>query len=262
MASALTTQATPTPASASTARHTRLALRVRIDAPIASFRDPMFGGIQAGLPVPPPSTVRGLLAAAHGSFQQLDQLGPLQLALAVRIGGEGEDLETYHPLTADGLRRWPGTEQGPRPLTRPFVIDLELTLWVLTANPDDPQDLQRHARALRRPVWPLRLGRSQDLIRPGPVDIVPLTPATTGMQGHALVPLHTVAQATPPARGDEYRLPTWVALDRLRSRYQDFIWSRDGGSQLGQVHGALTEPTNPQRQLIWPVRCDPNANGG
>ncbi|MFD0883386.1 CRISPR-associated protein Cas5, partial [Streptosporangium algeriense] len=42
------------------------AVRVELYAPVASFRDPMFPGVSRCLPVPPPSTVRGMLAAATG----------------------------------------------------------------------------------------------------------------------------------------------------------------------------------------------------
>lgn len=35
------------------------ALRWRLHAPVASFRNPLFAGAQIGLPVVPPSTIRG-----------------------------------------------------------------------------------------------------------------------------------------------------------------------------------------------------------
>ncbi|WP_241003050.1 CRISPR-associated protein Cas5, partial [Streptomyces sp. CB01881] len=54
---------TPPPA----ARAPIEALRATFHAPVASFRDPLFPGITRILPVPPPSTVRGMLAAATGA---------------------------------------------------------------------------------------------------------------------------------------------------------------------------------------------------
>ena len=38
------------------------AVRAEFTAPVASFRDPMFPGVTRCLPVPPPATLRGMLA--------------------------------------------------------------------------------------------------------------------------------------------------------------------------------------------------------
>jgi CRISPR-associated Cas5-like protein len=215
----------------------RSAVRARLLAPVASFRDPMFPGLQAGLPVPPPSTVRGLLAAAWGSFERL---GRVEVGLAFHAGGEAVDLETYHPLNTDGKVRFPGTGQGPVPLERHVIVDAELTVWVLHHDPDGC------VAALRRPVWALRLGRSQDLVHLAGVDIVKLHPGDRGQQGFALAP----RSAFPGSVGEEYRLATWVAPDRRRTRYQDFVWSEFGGQELDGVQGALVDTDG---QLVWPI---------
>jgi CRISPR-associated Cas5-like protein len=213
------------------------ALRARLLAPVASFRDPMFPGLQAGLLVPPPATIRGLLAAAWGSYQRL---GRVHVGIAFRIGGEAVDLETYHPLNTDGRVRFPGAEQGPIPMERHLVVDAELTVWVFHPDPTGC------AAALRRPVWALRLGRSQDLIQLDELDVVQTRPAAAGRQGFALVPMG----AAPHATGEEYRLATWVAADRRRTRFQDFLWAEQGGGDLEAVDSALVDEAG---QLVWPV---------
>jgi CRISPR-associated Cas5-like protein len=213
------------------------AVRARLMAPVASFRDPMFPGLQAGLLVPPPATIRGLLAAAWGSYERL---GRVHVGIAFRIDGEVVDLETYHPLNTDGRVRFPGAAQGPKPLERHMVVDAELTVWALHA------DATRCAAALRRPVWALHLGRSQDLVHLASLDIVELRPADRGRQGFALVP----AGAAPRAIGDEYRLATWVAADRRRTRYQDFLWAEQGSGEVEAVNGALIDE---QGALVWPI---------
>jgi CRISPR-associated Cas5-like protein len=213
------------------------ALRARLLAPVASFRDPMFPGLQAGLLLPPPATVRGLLGAAWGSYQRL---GRVQVGIAFRIGGEALDLETYHPLNTDGRVRFSGVDKGPTPLERHLVVDAELTVWVFHPDP------KGCAAALRRPVWALHLGRSQDLIQLADIEVVKTSRADCGRQGFALAP----RGAAPYATGDEYRLATWVADDRRRTRYQDFLWAQDGGGQVEAVDGALVDETG---QLIWPI---------
>jgi CRISPR-associated Cas5-like protein len=213
------------------------AVRARLLAPVASFRDPMFPGLQAGLLVPPPATVRGLLAAAWGSYERL---GRVQVGIAFRIGGEAVDLETYHPLNTDGRVRFPGMDKGPTPLERHLVVDAELTVWAFHDSP------RRCAAALRRPVWALHLGRSQDLVQLAEIDVVQTRPAQGGRQGFALVPIGGARHGT----GDEYRLATWVAADRRRTRYQDFLWAEQGGGEVEAVHGALVDE---EGQLIWPI---------
>ena len=124
------------------------ALEVEVTAPVASFRNPLYAGVQVGLPCPPPSTVGGILAAAAGGWPRVDPR--LRFAMSFQALGSGEDLETYHPLDAAGGRT------DPTPKDRHFLAGVTLTVWLF-------DDLAGWERALRRPVWPLRLGRSQDL---------------------------------------------------------------------------------------------------
>ncbi|MDD6791838.1 MAG: CRISPR-associated protein Cas5, partial [Thermobifida fusca] len=63
------------------------AVRVELFAPVASFRDPMFPGVTRCLPVPPLSTVRGLLAAAVGELGYAPPVG-----IAAHAEGYGTEL--------------------------------------------------------------------------------------------------------------------------------------------------------------------------
>lgn len=177
------------------------ALEVTVTAPIVSFRDPLYAGVQVALPCPPPATVGGMLAAAAGGWRAVRP--DTRFAMAFHARGSGVDLETYHPLDATGKKA------EPTPRERGFLTDVTLTVW-LTA------DLDLWERRLRRPVWPLRLGRSQDLVsvrtrrvglRPGP-----------GRQGGAVLP----EGITPPPAGTLLRLPTAISLDRRRTRWDGY----------------------------------------
>ena len=44
------------------------AIRADLLAPVTSFRDPMFPGVTRCLPVPPLSTLRGMLAAVASEY--------------------------------------------------------------------------------------------------------------------------------------------------------------------------------------------------
>lgn len=181
------------------------ALEVSVTAPVVSFRNPLYAGVQVGLPCPPPATVGGMLAAAAGGWHRVDPA--TRFAMAFRAGGVGEDLETYHPLEATGKKT------DPTPRLRAYLADVALTVWLV----DDPAGWERR---LRRPVWPLRLGRSQDLVavRTRPVTLRP----GGGRQGTAVVPIEQSGY------GLRLRLPTAVSLDRARTRWDDYRYDATG----------------------------------
>lgn len=218
-----------------------LALRWRLHAPIASFRNPLFAGVQVGLPVVPPSTVRGLLAAAAGGWARL---GSLMVGIAFTAAGRGTDLETFHPLLANGRRPAPGKTGGPKPVDRDFLVGAELTLWIVA------DDLDRWAAAVRRPVWPLRLGRSQDLVHPSRPELVQLSRGRDAVQGGALVPSGAAA-----ASGRLYRLPVAVSLDRRLARWGDFVWEGEPGRRAVPASGGAY--ADPDGSLVCPIGMDP-----
>ncbi|WP_199742240.1 CRISPR-associated helicase Cas3' [Streptomyces triticirhizae] len=186
------------------------ALEVSVHAPVASFRNPLYAGIQVGLPCPPPSTVGGLLASAAGGWEHV----PLRtrFAMTFHAEGEGKDLETYHPDAA------PGTPTNATIKEREFLAFTTLRIWLV-------EDLDLWQRAFRRPVWPLRLGRSQDLVR---VDLrrVDLA-AGSGVQGHALVP-HDMAGAV----GTQLRLTTVVSPERDRFGWDHYRYAKQGAPAI------------------------------
>jgi CRISPR-associated Cas5-like protein len=187
------------------------ALQATITAAVASFRNPLYAGVQVGLDCPPPATVGGLLAAAAGGW---DKISPqCRFAVVFHARGRGVDVETYHPLQAEGKHA------SPLPRDRHFLADVTLTVWLI----DEPQMWQRR---LRRPVWPLRLGRSQDL-----VDVRTRTvglQAGSGRQGHALVP------AGVTTAGTLLQLPTAIARDRSRTRWDAYRYHNTGAA--AEIH--------------------------
>jgi CRISPR-associated Cas5-like protein len=224
------------------------AWRVEFHAPVASFRDPLFPGVSRGLPLPPPSTVRGLLAAATGAPAER-----LPFGMAAWAGGSGIDAETYHPISRDGSNpavsgRVRAGKGGMTLRERPFLADVHLTVWL--PGPDG----ERIADALVRPRWPLRLGRSQDLVRPARPEAVTLEPAAEARVGHALAPAdgHDVGSAF------RYRLAASVSADRLTTTWADYLWC-DVPAGPAPVRGAYREVRTsapegeryPEGQAVW-----------
>ncbi|MFI0722611.1 CRISPR-associated protein Cas5 [Streptomyces sp. NPDC021224] len=189
------------------------ALEVTVTAPIVSFRNPLYDGLQVGLPCPPPSTVGGLLAAAAGGW---DRVPPTtRFAMAFHAAGHGVDLETYHPVAG------PGVETNTTIKDRDFLARVTLTLWLVDqADGTHPYPWEH---VLRRPAWPLRLGRSQDLVAVR-TDRVHLR-LGTGTQRHAVVP-----EDLPGATGTRLRLTTAVAHDRARTRWEGYRYQPDGST--------------------------------
>jgi len=222
------------------------AVRVELYAPIASFRDPLFPGLTRCLPVPPPSTVRGMLAAATGATSE-----PAVFGMTAWAEGHGTDTETYHPVAADGSQPAIGGrvrfgKGGATAKDRPFLAGVHLTLWL--PGPDGA----RLAAALRRPVHALRLGRSQDLVHPVAATEVTLLPATTALVGHALAPPggHDLPQA------HVHRLACTTSTDRLTTVWADHLWCDEPATRPTPVRGAHREaPAHDQNpedtQAVW-----------
>jgi hypothetical protein len=196
----------------------------------------MFPGVTRCLPVPPPATLRGLLAAATGNPAE-----PVTLGVCAHTQGGGIDLETYHPISTDGSnpavggRVRPG-KGGMTIRSRPFLAMLEVTIWV-------PQpDGERIGAALRRPVWGLRLGRSQDAVFLRSLSDVQLSPARDAVVGYALAPVG--GHEDPGAL--TIRLSEFVTADRLSGESGDYLWCAEGAGRQ-PVSGAYRDG----EQAVW-----------
>lgn len=212
------------------------ALRAEFTVPVASFRDPMFPGVTRCLPVPPPATLRGMLAAATGNLAE-----PVTLGVSAHADGGGIDLETYHPIRTDGGNPAAGgrvraVKGGMTIRSRPFLAALSVTIWV--PEPDG----SRIAAALRRPVWALRLGRSQDIAHLRSLAAVELDPASEAVVGHALAP--PGGHADPAAT--TIRLPEFVTAGRLGGQSGDYLWCAEGAARQ-PVTGAYRD----RGQAVW-----------
>jgi len=183
------------------------ALQVTVTAPVTSFRDRLYDGVQAGLPCPPPSTAGGVLASAAGGWRRTPT--GTRFAMAFTARGSGTDLETYHPLDARG------TPSSPTPRERPFLADVTLTIWLVG-------DLDLWEAAMRQPVWPMRLGRSQDLAAARTRRLHLGT--GKGLQGQAIVP------ASMSNAGTLLRLPVAISEDRSRTRWGEFRHAATGST--------------------------------
>jgi CRISPR-associated protein Cas5t len=128
------------------------AVRIEVRAYTASFRLPGMMGYQTTSPVPPPSAIYGLIAAACGR-----EVTPEEAWIAYRFSYEARasDLEKII-FFGEGGPKWETKMSAPASgvLTREFLWNPLLTLYLPRGE---------IAQAFRHPFYPLLLGRSQDV---------------------------------------------------------------------------------------------------
>jgi CRISPR-associated protein Cas5t len=148
--------------------------RVALNGWTASFRHPqLVTGMQPTLPVPPPSTIYGLVAAAAGRWVDPTDC---QLAYVFQAEGEARDLETIYQFSNSA-------SAGSNVVLREWLTDWRLWLYFTDRS---------WAESFEEPEFPLVLGRQQELahVRPGIdgtiVKEVELAQAPTILQGTAV----------------------------------------------------------------------------
>ena len=138
--------------------------RIHISSWTASFRYPnMISGYQATLPIPPLSTILGLISAAMGRLYFPDKLN---FGYVFQTGGLAKDLEKIYQI------RWDKTVKGrlknitSNVIWREFLVDNNL--WLYTSE-------KEVAQSFEHPYFPLLLGRSSDLASVNEIDELSVT---------------------------------------------------------------------------------------
>lgn len=161
--------------------------RVIIHADITSFRHPFFvTGRQPTSDIPPPSTVYGHCASALGEWPNRSDFF---FGIHFTYRSRGQDLEHQHitealsPRTPTRVSTPHGAERATtsitiQPVPRDFLFDATMTLYL-------PVDI---GHAFRQPVYPVVLGRSQDLAEVVSVDEVTLQRPGRARVEHTLLP--------------------------------------------------------------------------
>ncbi len=169
-------------------------LRVELNGWTASFRNPLFiSGFQPCLPIPPLSTIYGLLSAARGDYV-LPEHASIGFLFFSR--GKAIDLETVY-------------EFGKTPLNaksnvckREFLVEPQLYLYTpeLWLKP-----------YFERPHYPLLLGRSTELATVAEIDAVDLIETDSVTYCNTLLPFPMNG-----IYGQIQALPTHFTPDRPR----------------------------------------------
>lgn len=125
--------------------------KIDITSWTSSFRYPnLISGFQPTLEVPPISTVLGLINAAAGKYVRYDIL---RIGYYFEFGAKQVDLETIYQIEAHD-KGYPKNATKSNVINREFLYNNHLILYL--------QD-EKLADFFRLPVFPLLLGRSNDL---------------------------------------------------------------------------------------------------
>ena len=165
-------------------------LRILIEGWTASFRYPTFiSGFQPTLPVPPLSTIYGLLSAVKGELVTPEDTN---VGFVFESEAKSVDLETIYELK--GLK---GNKSNVA--KREFLYNPKLYLYI------DNLDFKE---LFKRPAYPVLLGRSSDLAFIKEINEVNMDMKTDVSLGKTILPFGTkgafgVIQALPTHFSDE-----------------------------------------------------------
>ncbi|MDO8869560.1 MAG: type I-B CRISPR-associated protein Cas5b [Methanobacteriaceae archaeon] len=148
------------------------ALRIHIEGWVTSFRYPAFiSGFQPTLPVPPLSTIYGLISAAKGELVTPDDLS---VGYVFNHQGKAVDLETIYELS--------DLKGKSNVIKREFLVNPEIYLYL---------DDLKYLEYFKRPFYPLLLGRSTDLVTVSDIKEVNLEKKSDVKLGKTILPFGT-----------------------------------------------------------------------
>jgi len=141
-------------------------LKVELEGLTCSFRYPHFvQGKQPTFEIPPPATIYGHICSVVGEF--IDKKG-LRIGYNFTYQKKSEDLEHVHLLTAKEPSRrnnYIAAEGNINVFKREFLFKPKLTLYI---NKPEYYD------CFKSPVYPVVLGRSQDLAEYTSIKVIEL----------------------------------------------------------------------------------------
>jgi len=143
----------------------------------ASFRYPMFVvSYQPTYPVPPVSTMYGLLSAVKGSKVHLDEI---KIGYIFESRGKGTDLERIYEYGIGDATKKPVHRLGTNIVQREFLYDCTLTMYLSDV---------RFGKYFMNPAYSLLLGRQPDLAYVKKIESVNLEKRDDVVINHTMIP--------------------------------------------------------------------------
>lgn len=147
--------------------------RIHLRGWTASFRYPVFiAGFQPTLPIPPLSTIYGLISAAMGSIITPEDV---RVGYVFQSNGKAVDLETIYELSGP-------LKAKSNICKRELLFEPSLYLYLAKLE---------HAAAFQRPYYPLLMGRSTELAMVEEIKAVDLKEKAGVLIGGTVIPFPT-----------------------------------------------------------------------
>jgi CRISPR-associated protein Cas5t len=201
------------------------AVRVTITAYTASFRVPHFVGYQLTLPVPPLSTIYGLISAAAGRWvlpQEVEWL-------AYRCEYESKEMDMEKIVQIDWENGSPMPRKPPKTfavIQREFLAMPRLTLYL-------PPEWESPFRC---PRYSLLLGRTQDVATVEEIKRVDLQQVSDGKVSGVLLPFELLTKGN--ASAWLQNLPVAFTDEPLRQPIRTEIFGIVDAHRPGEVRDA------------------------
>ncbi|PFG27591.1 CRISPR-associated protein [Corynebacterium renale] len=152
-------------------------LLLLLKGPMQSWGDESRFKTRATAPTPTKSGIIGLIAAAQGRRRTDPVEDLVELRLAIRVDQSGSLLRDYQTA-----QPWITKPSAPAQLvTRYFLSD---AAFVAAVEADDKEFLEEIASALRKPAFPLFMGRRSCPVHPGLVIGIVDADAETALREH------------------------------------------------------------------------------
>jgi len=210
--------------------HDDVCLGLRLNVPFwCSFREPLTSNVHRTFPVPPPSTLYGLIAAAMGLAQD-DVSRRNEMRFAIAVERDGELVETFS--------KWMKAAEGPKGEPDRVARDAMRSRGLLTADEavwiSTPLVRQKLIQpvyvvgilcsvdvaneisvAIQNPEFPLYLGESDDVIDIEVLGIdhpLPTSAPASGLVGgvHAGGQLANLPCRFQRTKGKDWRVKSWL----------------------------------------------------
>ncbi len=208
---------------------TKQVVKVVMRGTVTSFRYPHFiQGVQPTYEMPPPSTLYGHLCSATGQTEPLDDL---EFAIHFTYASKQRDIEHTH-LSIPYIQA--------NPFQRELLFFPRLTLYIAPLH---------YLEAFRAPVYPVVLGRSQDLMAYESVEIVTLQAADQAYFEHTLIPQEEAIR---------FRKSTAVTMARyIQPQSRQPEWDHYAILKDRLLYPPDNEPLEGSYPRVW-VDSDPN----
>ncbi|MBC7749045.1 MAG: CRISPR-associated protein Cas5 [Methylotenera sp.] len=175
-------------------------LRIRVSGSFNSFRQPDFQTYHKTLPLPPKTTVAGMLGAALGiSPKEVNdkwlENNRFQMGIVGYSNGKASDLWQIDKITGygkgdeklPGFRKIGNNSYYKAVIIREILFNCNFVIYLNFTENTDFESIKSH---LENPVWALSLGREDELIKMTAIDLIEIEEKEGVFLQNTMMPLN------------------------------------------------------------------------